>query len=87
MMSDFLGSPHLIRFLPSIIPYFGVILNPPPPLKLDIIYERSSSVWKLRFKIYPICMGDVFSENNSVQNKAKIRQIHMGTVHNDVGHF
>ena len=34
--------PPLIRFLPSIIQFFEVILDPtPPPLKSDIIYERS----------------------------------------------
>ena len=36
--------PPLIRFLPSIIRFFGVILNPPPPLKSDIIYVCSLTI-------------------------------------------
>ena len=35
--------PPSIQFLPSIIRFFGVILDPAPPLKSDIIYVRSLS--------------------------------------------
>ena len=46
----FYPPPPLIQFLPSIIRFFGVILDP-PPLKLDIIYVGSLVVSTLKLHL------------------------------------
>ena len=83
MMSNYFESFLTPRFLPFMIQFLGVILDPPPPLKSDIIYARSLSknqhnqknplyfvkIWMLIF--WPMHLPQLISSfwvNNTAEN-------------------
>ena len=65
-------SPPIVRFLPSNVRFFGVISDPHPPLKSDIINERSLSMINLtndgkKSGLFFQLLFSAFHQKNKVQ--------------------